>query len=231
MLRFFRKIRQKLLTDSKFSKYLLYSVGEILLVVIGILIALQIDSWNEKRQLEEREIKFLTELNHNLERNLIQFDEVAGDQMKLIQNMSLLVDYFYEGVKYNDSIRGYFRGIGWLEQTNLITSAYETMKTTGLDIISSDSLRLKIIDLHEVEYGHYMDLVKDVGLSLFSTRVQPMSQKYHEPSERFQHREYIDFLEDRIIWKKDLVLETNRLKKETELLISQINLELETISD
>ena len=47
MLRFFRRIRQQLLSDNKFSKYLLYAVGEILLVVIGIFIALQIDTWNE----------------------------------------------------------------------------------------------------------------------------------------------------------------------------------------
>jgi hypothetical protein len=47
MLRFFRQIRQRLLTDNKFSKYLLYAIGEILLVVIGILIALQADFWNE----------------------------------------------------------------------------------------------------------------------------------------------------------------------------------------
>ncbi|MFZ9004340.1 MAG: DUF6090 family protein [Robiginitalea sp.] len=50
MLRFFRQIRQRLLTDNKFSKYLLYAVGEILLVVIGILIALQVDTWNEQRR-------------------------------------------------------------------------------------------------------------------------------------------------------------------------------------
>ncbi|MFC2148575.1 hypothetical protein ACFLR9_08420 [Bacteroidota bacterium] len=49
MLRFFRQIRKRLLTDNKFSKYLLYAVGEILLVVIGILIALQVNNWNEQR--------------------------------------------------------------------------------------------------------------------------------------------------------------------------------------
>ena len=46
MLKFFRKIRQKLLTDNKFSKYLIYALGEIVLVVIGILIALSINNWN-----------------------------------------------------------------------------------------------------------------------------------------------------------------------------------------
>jgi len=58
MLRFFRQIRQRLLTDNppdqasragKFSKYLLYAIGEILLVVIGILIALEVNNWNENR--------------------------------------------------------------------------------------------------------------------------------------------------------------------------------------
>ena len=50
MIAFFRKIRHTLLSGNKFSKYLLYAIGEIILVVIGILIALQIDNWNQERQ-------------------------------------------------------------------------------------------------------------------------------------------------------------------------------------
>ena len=46
MLKFFRKIRQQLLSENKFSKYLLYAIGEIILVVIGILIALQLNMWS-----------------------------------------------------------------------------------------------------------------------------------------------------------------------------------------
>ena len=59
MLRFFRQIRQRLLTDNKFSKYLLYAIGEILLVVLGILIALQIDNWNEQKAINR-------DINHYL---------------------------------------------------------------------------------------------------------------------------------------------------------------------
>lgn len=47
MIKFFRKIRQRLLTENKFSKYLLYAIGEIILVVIGILIAININNTNE----------------------------------------------------------------------------------------------------------------------------------------------------------------------------------------
>ncbi|GHA26090.1 hypothetical protein GCM10007103_04240 [Salinimicrobium marinum] len=50
MMKFFRKIRQKLLTESKFNKYFMYAIGEIVLVVIGILIALQINNWNQVRK-------------------------------------------------------------------------------------------------------------------------------------------------------------------------------------
>ena len=66
MLRLFRNIRQRLLTDNKFGKYLLYAVGEILLVVIGILIALQVDNWNEKRKLRAVQQELLEDLRDDL---------------------------------------------------------------------------------------------------------------------------------------------------------------------
>ena len=57
MIKFFRKIRQKMLTENKFSKYLIYAIGEIILVVIGILIALSINTWNERRVNNIKTIK------------------------------------------------------------------------------------------------------------------------------------------------------------------------------
>ena len=70
MIKFFRKIRQRLLTENKFSKYLLYAIGEIILVVIGILIALQVNNWNELRKKEQAEIqlyhKIITDLSTEL---------------------------------------------------------------------------------------------------------------------------------------------------------------------
>ena len=62
MIKIFRKIRQKLLTESKFSKYLLYAIGEIILVVIGILIAFQVNNWNEKRKNDSLEQNYLISL-------------------------------------------------------------------------------------------------------------------------------------------------------------------------
>lgn len=53
MIKFFRKIRQDLLSKGKTKQYIKYAIGEIVLVVIGILIALSINNWNEKRQQKQ----------------------------------------------------------------------------------------------------------------------------------------------------------------------------------
>ena len=67
MIKFFRKIRQRLLTENKFSKYLLYAIGEIILVVIGILIALQVNNYNEakKQEIKTKEKPKVNNINGN----------------------------------------------------------------------------------------------------------------------------------------------------------------------
>ena len=67
MIKFFRPIRQHLLRENKFSKYLLYAIGEILLVVVGILIALQINNWNEDRKQRAEEIKLMQNFKTSIE--------------------------------------------------------------------------------------------------------------------------------------------------------------------
>ena len=70
MIKYFRRIRQKLLRENRFSKYLLYAVGEIVLVVIGILIALQINNSNEKRKAIIKEKNSVVSIYQDLKRDL-----------------------------------------------------------------------------------------------------------------------------------------------------------------
>ncbi|MEJ2585524.1 MAG: DUF6090 family protein [Robiginitalea sp.] len=93
MLRFFRQIRQRLLTDSKFNKYLLYAVGEILLVVIGILIALQINNWNEERKAREREQQLLISLSEDFKSNLVSLENSIQVIPGLIEEYSLVLEH------------------------------------------------------------------------------------------------------------------------------------------
>jgi hypothetical protein len=81
MLKFFRTIRKKLIEEDNVRKYLLYAIGEILLVVIGILIALQLNNWNEARadaarrdQINEALIAYLTDATVVLEMFIKEID-------------------------------------------------------------------------------------------------------------------------------------------------------------
>jgi hypothetical protein len=74
MIKLFRKIRQKLLSQHKVTQYVLYALGEIFLVVIGILIALQVNTWNEDRVQRSREVKYLKNIRLDLEKDLASLD-------------------------------------------------------------------------------------------------------------------------------------------------------------
>ena len=97
MLRFFRQIRQRLLpiaigTDNKFSKYLLYAIGEIMLVVIGILIALQVDNWNEERKLREEERVVAREIYLELEENKAYLNQTLEEWARRDDHIVALKD-------------------------------------------------------------------------------------------------------------------------------------------
>jgi len=96
MINFFRKIRQKLLNENKLSKYLLYALGEIVLVVIGILIALQINNWNENKKDRRQERELLIQLESEFESNLSQLDQKMAMREEMISaslNLLNCIDY------------------------------------------------------------------------------------------------------------------------------------------
>lgn len=100
MIHFFRKIRRNLLANSQFLKYLKYAIGEIILVVLGILIALYINNWNENRKSEEKAKLLITqvqkELLYNIERtNYAIYNYVDKDSL------------FYRVIKQNVTYKDY----------------------------------------------------------------------------------------------------------------------------
>lgn len=84
MIKFFRKIRQNLLSEGKTGKYLKYAVGEIILVVIGILLALQLNNWNEQRKLKVQEVELLNYALENIERDSILISDVLKELVDII---------------------------------------------------------------------------------------------------------------------------------------------------
>lgn len=157
MLTFFRRIRQGLLNSGATRKYLLYAIGEIALVVIGILIALQINNWNEYRNERETEEKVLKELVENLETNIqrLQFNIERGKTDNAFSEV--IISVIDQETPYSDSLDKYFPLALNAVDEGLFLSfvGYESLKNTGFEIIQDDQLRNEIITLFE---GTYKDL-------------------------------------------------------------------------
>ena len=99
MIKFFRKIRQSLLNEGKTTKYFKYAFGEIILVVIGILIALQINSWNESRKNTIKEQQILSQLKEEYTANLLQLEQKIAHRKKIIKAATKVLEYIDEPTK------------------------------------------------------------------------------------------------------------------------------------
>ena len=101
MIKFFRKIRQNLLIQNKFSKYLLYAIGEIILVVIGILIALSINNSNELKKTRYAEKVYLKEIKSDLIQDTLFLSQIINDhKWRIAQLMSqdTTIDLIFEEI-------------------------------------------------------------------------------------------------------------------------------------
>lgn len=153
MITFLRKIRQGLLSESKFSKYLLYAIGEIILVVIGILIALQINNVNEQKKAKELELKLLRELVVDLNQNIADFETNIRLRKNTLQVQSKIIEVIEKKLPYHDSLSTYlyygrFLNISAL---NVRHGAYDAIQSTGLTFISNDSIRNSLTEFYTEE--------------------------------------------------------------------------------
>ena len=91
MIKFFRKIRYNLMSENKTGKYFKYAIGEIILVVIGILIALSINSWNQNRldQLDKKEILSKLQIEFQANKNILQ-DYKIKNERSMNSNIALM---------------------------------------------------------------------------------------------------------------------------------------------
>lgn len=106
MIKFFRKIRQQLLSENKFSKYLIYAIGEILLVVIGILLALNINNKNQQKINDTKIINVLKEIQADLEKDINRSASIFDDYIKVdsVQELILTKKYTVEDFKAGRAI-------------------------------------------------------------------------------------------------------------------------------
>lgn len=133
MIRLFRNIRQKLVSENKVIAYLRYAIGEILLVVIGILIALQVNNWNENRKLQNDKHKLLQALKKEFLENKANLEEQVKGLTKSDIYFSKVLN-FSAGAKPDlsiDSLRFYTSKIIYYFKLSLLSSVQEEAVSSG----------------------------------------------------------------------------------------------------
>ncbi len=153
MIKFFRKIRQKLITENKFSKYLIYAIGEIVLVVIGILIALAINNWKEEKKKCYKEREVLVNIKQNLLNNIEFINEDLLSHRTRIQSSEIVLKVLNDKITFYDSLTYHIHEAPIFPNPELSYTAYESLKSIGFDIISDPNLKTEIMNLFEVTYS------------------------------------------------------------------------------
>ncbi|PIB39236.1 DUF6090 family protein [Maribacter sp. 4G9] len=151
MIKFFRKIRQNLLMENKTGKYFKYAVGEIILVVIGILIALQINNWNENRKSTKIRNNYYRQVLQDLEKDTIYINRVI---VYLDSSLTLYQNYL-EKLPEAESINDVIPLIGTLDWEfgyyTFNTNTIESLLSTGDIKLMPDEIRNALLDLRTTQ--------------------------------------------------------------------------------
>ncbi len=161
MLRYFRHIRKKLIEQDKVRKYILYAIGEILLVVIGILIALQVNAWNQNRMDRIKSVDYHQRLVDDLDFILSTSDGYINRSEEIMQSLNHSVLLLQQGELTESgkdtldyALRNFFQFVRIRSELN----SYEEMKSTGqLGLIYNPELRDSIN-----EYLAYLEAISKI---------------------------------------------------------------------
>lgn len=156
MIIFFRKLRQNLLTENKFTKYLIYAIGEIILVVIGILIALQVNNWNELRKTDKNQEKYLSLLKVETINNLKEVEKYnkAVTRMNNWQKTIFsLIDGNHDTISESYLSEAFGNVFSYTYQFRYENSVLTEFKNSGeLKNVKNDSIRKYLIELEPLVF-------------------------------------------------------------------------------
>ena len=152
MIKFFRKIRYDLMEKNKTGKYFKYAIGEIVLVVIGILIALQINNWNIERTDKIREEKHLTNIVHDLKKDITRLDFLIEFRKKRLIGDQKIIEHI-NGLPINNLTELTINVSNSMMEENFLPNniTFSELSNSGnLNLISNDSIKLLLLELEEL---------------------------------------------------------------------------------
>ncbi len=161
MFKIFQRIRLKLIDQGNLQKYLAYAVGEIILVVVGILLALQINSWNEARKAMKLENQYLVNISNEIRASLVKLDQALDFNQTTLEHIENIIIHLEEGMPYSPSLDTSFFIYQYSIIPELNFTTYETIKNVGLNSISSHDLRLTISKLYEEDFIFLTNTIRE----------------------------------------------------------------------
>lgn len=243
MIKFFRNIRQKLLSENKFSKYLIYAVGEIVLVVVGILIALQVNNWNEKRKLKGAEITILQNFESSIGSDIESLEYYIEEYRTIHNSIKLLRNHMDNNMPYNDSLNFHFLNSTAYWSPRIDQGVFSTLSSTDLNLISNDSLKKEIVSYYtfaktnfDMKILKYSNIIDNASYNLFSTRFDGLwnvAQRAMIPNDYEslkidkKYNYFINSLNQQIFWLVEDPL--NQADRKAKAMIELIDKELKVL--
>lgn len=197
MIKLFRHIRRSLINENKMGKYFKYAIGEIILVVIGILIALQINNWNQQRLNNKKETSYLKEIKTSLEADILKISDVLNFNItkdSIVKNLMRI----FEAELTNDErlkiIEAYSTPFTNYEFFKPNTTTWNNfISAENINLIENKDLRIKLMEYYSFDYdGSVQERIKimnrkviDENFSKFFTKeytLKNLKMNTHLPS-------------------------------------------------
>ena len=249
MIKFFRRIRQKLLSEGKTGKYFKYAIGEIVLVVIGILFALQINNWNELRKEKDQEAIILSDIKEDFVATRLNFLETIKNQERSILGSRDLIDAI-EAQDYSihpDAIRNYIRRGAFSHHREVaILGSYDAIIGSGKTSIIKNKELLNALANFSSQYqaGFEDETKSDNLLNLMMTaskdfysplsdddirRAIALKKKYNLQEKEiavknlYENKSFLAFFIQKTRWENERVRHQKNLLKSLNKVLYQFN--------
>jgi len=176
MLRFLFRNKKEQPESGQKRTFWIYALGEFLLVFLGILIALQVDNWNQGRQEKKLERILLKEMLLNLENDLEDVVYNMAFYRNIIHSNEVVLNYLNSDIEWHDSLKYHFGHIAGGTLFDKNTSAYESLTSIGIDLVKNDSLRQQITHIYSTSYHRILTTEQMVLKHALETLNQDISE-------------------------------------------------------
>jgi len=205
MTPFFRRIRKKLANDNQFLKYSRYAIGEVVLVVIGILIALYINNWNEQQKEREKFDQVLAEVETELIGNIKSCRNVLNNYLFRQDSFASLI--LFDELTYDDYRKSiYLRTLTNGSRTpSITTESYDKLlEINGLLSTTQDSIRRRLKEIYQIKGEIYRGGQRTSELARRHRTDYKEFSWYNDWLSRIPNEDRINYLVNNPRYKKDV---------------------------